>query len=417
MEQVRSRIALFIGLPNANIIRVWGAIQLDQSVFKGEFLQLHLCLEIIERVFLRTHHLGDILGAIKRSHGILQRHICTLGNLLVMGRYRVGSINHSPGHLGWVYVKGDAVLGQSQWIHAGLGIVQTGLEAFGHRCQLHQFWYRGPVDLHDAFVRGVVVHGRQHRVADHPVQHRANAGPGRPMIHAPAPGGLDRGISLAVRAPSVAPGLPKMPPARVLVRRVILPPGQVKDLLTGPGQCGCGCGKLALIHVVHLHRLAQNGHRLGSRRPGERIDGEQLVVPLQRAQVMPIGIPVPLRVHPVCILRIDDPIQFLALVLLDVIVQGIDHLAGIDAAGVVPEHPVVDRPCLNAGLHEIVPPPQQSQFLLQQGCHLALEGEKRRGDVAIVTVLGPDTDGRVGCIGIRLIADHHVKVVEIPCRQ
>ena len=48
---------------------------------------------------------------------------------------------------------------------------------------------------------------------------------------------------------------------------------------------------------------------------------------------------------------------------------------------------------------------------------LALEGEKRRGDVAIVTVLGPDTDGRVGCIGIRLIADHHVKVVEIPCRQ
>ena len=56
-----------------------------------------------------------------------------------MGRYPVGSINHSPGHLRWVYVKGNAVFGQSKWIHAGLGIIQTSLKIGCKRGELHQF--------------------------------------------------------------------------------------------------------------------------------------------------------------------------------------------------------------------------------------------------------------------------------------
>ena len=66
---------------------------------------------------------------------------------------------------------------------------------------------------------------------------------------------------------------------------------------------------------------------------------------------------------------------------------------------------------------KIITAPKQCQLLLQQTRNLTFEGKQSRGYVAVCLVICPDTNGRVGSISPRLIADQHVKVVKITSRQ
>ena len=124
-----------------------------------------------------------------------------------------------------------------------------------------------------------------------------------------------------------------------------------------------------------------------------------------------------LRVHTSGIGGIDRSVQRRALILLYVVVKGIDHFAGVDAPGVVPKHTIVNRTCLNARLHKVVTASQQREFLLKQAGHLSLESKQRGGNVSVGAILRADTDSRVGGIRPTVVADHHVQVVHISCRE
>jgi hypothetical protein len=72
--------------------------------------------------------------------------------------------------------------------------------------------------------------------------------------------------------------------------------------------------------------------------------GEQFVIAGERGEVVPIGIAMTLREHALGISGIEDAIGGAAAGLfLDVVVHGVEHLAAVDATGVVPEKAVVGR--------------------------------------------------------------------------
>ena len=107
------------------------------------------------------------------------------------------------------------------------------------------------------------------------------------------------------------------------------------------------------------------------------------------------------------ILGIDDAICLLVGILLNVVVEGVDDFAGINTARVVPDQTVVHR------LEEVIPSTQEGQLFFQQRGGLSLEGKQRRRNVTVVPVCRANPDGRVRGIRPRLIAEHHVEVVEI----
>ena len=113
------------------------------------------------------------------------------------------------------------------------------------------------------------------------------------------------------------------------------------------------------------------------------------------------------------ILGIDDAIRRLVGILLNVVVEGVDDFAGINTARVVPDQTVVHRRDLDPRLEEVIPSTQEGQLFFQQRGGLSLEGKQRRRNVTVVPVCRANPDGRVRGIRPRLIAEHHVEVVEI----
>jgi hypothetical protein len=118
---------------------------------------------------------------------------------------------------------------------------------------------------------------------------------------------------------------------------------QVRSKIWRPARASGGGrgGELPLILVIHRHRLAEHGHRLDAGHPIEVVVQQERVVALERGQVMPVGVAVSLR---------EQRAASSALisrrgvgVLQDVVVEGVDDFAGVDAAGVVPDEPIVDR--------------------------------------------------------------------------
>ena len=73
--------------------------------------------------------------------------------------------------------------------------------------------------------------------------------------------------------------------------------------------------------------------------------------------------------------RVDDAVRFLIRIFLNVIVHGINNFAGVDAAGVIPEQPIVNRRNTDTGLQVIIASAQQRQFFAEEGRLLAAEGE------------------------------------------
>ena len=241
---------------------------------------------------------------------------------------RVGS-----GHDIRVNVQGQAVARQPQRRQAGLGVVEHLLNLPVDQGQLTQLRHRGAIDLLDALVRRVGIHLRQHGVAHHPVQVGPLAHAAGPVVEAPMPFRGDHPVGI----PS---GLTKTVPSDGISRTISLAKNQLQDL---KARLAHGAGrrrKLALIDIVHLDRLAENGDGLGSGHPIELVVEDQTVITLEGCQIMAIGVAVALREGLGRVGRIDHAI---GVKVLDIVVLGVDDLARVDAPGKVPIQPVVGR--------------------------------------------------------------------------
>ena len=197
---------------------------------------------------------------------------------------------------------------------------------------------------------------------------------------------------------------------------VTLTEGKRRHLLCRAGYRAGGSGKFALVHIIHRHRLTKHGHRLGARIPVKIRIGQQLIITGERGEIMPIGVTVALREHALSIGRIDHTIGSTAAgLLLDVVIHGVDRLTGIDAAGVVPIQAIVAGSHIH-GRGEVIAAAQEGQLLLQRRGDLAFESEAAGVHQARV-ILVIYRDRWVDRVGVGLVAENGVKVVEISCSQ
>ena len=311
-----------------------------------------------------------------------------------------------PGlELGRRDVEGDGAGAQSKRVEAGVGIVDGGLEGVGGGHQLAEFRHSGAVDDLNAAVVRVGVNSRQERVADHPVQEAALRAAGNPFVETLVAGDIAARVHLAVA--EMAP-----PGGRIVA--VALAVHQPDGLNSGAGGIGGGGGELALVLVVDLHRLAEHRHILRRGLPSEVGVGEQLVITLERGEIVAVGVAMALGEHALGVGGIHHAILGAAAgFFLDVVIGGVEHLAAVDAAGVVPPQAVVGGGDAGAGIDEIIAALEQGEFLVERAGHLALEGETAGvhlgGRAGVV-----DGDRRVGGVRVGLVAEDGVEIVQIP---
>ena len=209
----------------------------------------------------------------------------------------------------------------------------------------------------------------------------------------------------------------ELTPAAGRIVLIVLAVHQRHDLAGAAGGVGRGRRKFPLVLVVDLHRLTEHRHILRRGLPSEVGVFEQFVIPFQSGQVVTVGIAVALREHPLGIRCIHHAVgRAAAGFFLDVVVGGVEHLAAVDAAGVVPPQAVVGRSCAHARIDRIIAPLEQCQLFLQRAGHLALEREATGVHFGAGTGI-VDRDRRIRRVGVGLVAEDGVKVIEITGRQ
>ena len=311
------------------------------------------------------------------------------------------------GHHVRVDVQCQAVPRQSERSQARLGIVEYLLHLAVNQRQLAQLRDRCAVDLLDTLMRRVRIHLGQHRVAYHPVQVSPLAHPAGPMVHAPMP---HRGHGPV----GVLAGLAEPVPTHRIAGAVGLTEDQLQHVQAGLAHRPSRRGELPFVHVVHLNGLAQNGHRLAAGHPVELVVDEQTVVALEACEVVAVGVAVALREGLGGIGRVDHTV---GVEVLDVVVLGVDDLARVDAPGEVPIQAVVGRRRLHPGLHEVVTTAQKAQLLFQERGQLTGEAELGGGHAAFGGAAGAGGDGRIGRVGLGLVTQERVQVVEVAGHQ
>ena len=397
VDQVRTGIILGEGLARPDVIGVRRAVELDELGCQGPFVVLDLGLHVLQRVALRADGRGHDPGLLESHRGVFEGSHRAFVQLLEV-TLRIGA-----GHHVGVDVQGQAVARKAQRCQAGLGVVEHLLDLLVDQGQLTQLRDRGAIDLLDALVRRVGIFLRQHGVAHHPVQVGPLAHTAGPVVEAPMPFRGDHPVG-------VLSGLAKTVPADGIPRTVRLTENQLQDLETGLADRSGRRRKLALIDIVHLDGLAEDGHGLGPGHPIELVVEDQTVVTLERREVVAVGVAMALRECLGRIRRVDDAV---GVEVLDVVVLGVDDLARVDAPGEVPIQPVVGRRRLHPGLHEVVAPAQQGQFLLQERGQLAGEAVLGSRHAALGFVTRSGSNGWIVRIGHSLVTQQRVQVVEV----
>ena len=234
------------------------------------------------------------------------------------------------------------------------------------------------------------------------------------MVHAPIAGHVMGCAAVIIGSLAVHPVRGEITPTAGRPKLVVPPPRQVEYLLSGARDRRRRRGKLALVLIIDLDRRAQNADRFTARPPGEIGIHQQRVIVHQGGEIMAIGIAVALGIHHGGIGGADRAI---AVLIGNVVVQGIDHFAGGNAVDIVPEKTVIDGALLRARREEIVAPAQQSQVLLQQRGFLPLETKERGGNSAIGFVGGAKSNGWIGRVSPSLVANHHIEIVDVTGSQ
>ena len=395
-QGIRSVIALGVDLPGADFPAVGFAVNIDQLPHVGRFLVRNGRRVTVHRKGLGPQHAGHLGGLIKGPLGVVRRPEGPVVDLLVVTLARL--------ELGRGNVEGDGPGTEPEGIEPRIRVVQGGLQAAPGQGDFLQRGDRAAVDDGDARVFRIVILVRQKRIAHHPIEITALEGTGRPFIHPP----VARHPSPAV-VDAVAQGAPTG-------RRVVfvtLPIGQREHLLGRARQRTGRIGKLALVKVIDRHRLPQDRHGLNPRRPREVAILEQFVVALNGGEIMAVGIPVTLGEHPLRIGRIHHPVGRAAARLVgNVVVHRIQRLARIDAPGIIPDQTVVNRTDGDPGGLAVITPAQKHQLLFEDARGLAFEGKARGAHFGrhATRIHG---DGGIGGVGIGLVAQNHVEIVQV----
>ena len=399
MERIGAIKARAVGAARPDVLRIRRAVEFDECVGVGQLLLVHHGAEVGQRILLGPHQARHVLGVVKGDDGVVER---ALGPQINLFEVRVAIRAQDDVR---IEIEGNGRGRQPQGRVPGLGVVHRGLQAGGDRRQFLQLGHGGAVDLLDAArVRGIGVHIREDGVADHPVQIRALPGARGPMIHAPIAGAGDG----AVREVGLGRGEVRPPVPRT--GEVIATPGEIEGLLASSCHRARGGGELPFVLVIHRHWLAQDRHGFDARHPVKILIHEQGVVAFQRGEIMAVGIAVALRIE---LPRVVGVHHAIAVLIEHIVVERIDHLASVDAAGVVPDQAIVNRAQLDAREQKVIAPAHQRQFLLEDGGQLPLEREEGRGDGAVGVMRRANADGRIRGVGPSLVAQDHVEIVQV----
>ena len=274
-----------------------------------------------------------------------------------------------------------------------------------HRIGLVEFGPDGIVAAREAVtpVGAALRLGGKQRVADGPVAERAEAAARSPLAIAEVPGLVVVEIARARRAAVVAVRLARraVHGLRRHLRHVVR-----------------GLRELRLVVVVHVHHSVRHDHLAHRRRPPREIRvAEEPVVARERAEVVPVGVAVALRILVGCVVLVDDAL----VVSGDVVVDGVGNLAGRDALREVPDETVVVRRDVRGGRVVAAPAAQEREFLVEERRHLVVEREERGRERAVVKLeaghlrvveVRPEADRRVERVDVRLVAERVVEVGE-----
>ena len=275
----------------------------------------------------------------------------------------------------------------------------------GDQVVLVEFGMNGVVAPREAVAPVVAALGllRQERVADSPVAERAEAAARRPLAVAEVPGLVVVKVARAGRAAVV--------PVRLARRAVHRLGGNLGDVVRR-------LRELRLVVVVHVHHGVRH-HHLAHRglAPREKRVAEEAVVARKRAEVVPVGVAVALRILVGRVVLVDDAL----VVSGDVVVDGVGHLARRDALREVPHEAVVVRRDVRRGRVVAATAAQERQLLVEERRHLVVEREERGRKSAVVELearhlrvveVRPEADRRVERVDVRLVAERVVEVGE-----
>ena len=351
-------------------------------------------------VLLVAQEAGHPGRLVKRSLGVRHRLQRSLVDLVEMRFSRLQFRRRN--------VEGHGVRAEREGVEPRVDAVDLALERLAERGEFRQLRHGRPIhDLHAVILRVQILVG-QNGIADQPVEIGALRGAGTPLDGPPVASHAGGGVILAIA---------QVRPAGGSIVGVTLPVGQRDDLLGGAGNIDGGSGELALVEVVDLDGLAEDGHGLRAGRPREVRALQQAGVALERGEVVAVGVAVALGEHALGVGRIDFAVAGgAARFFADVVIGGVERFARVDAAGEVPVEAVVGGRDRNAGREKIVATAQEGELLVEHTLHLAFEGEARGVDLGAGGA-AIDRDGGVGRVGVGLIAEEGVEVVQVTGRE
>ena len=338
------------------------------------------------------------LGPVQQRGGVVQGGFRPFRDLFEMAlpRFQFGRID----------VEGNGLAGEPDRRQAGVRHVHAALHVLQGRADLRQRTDGIAREADDAVVREIGAGGggrRQQRIGGRPVVERGQPGPRAPL-------------AVAEGAVGVAVGVAGQRGAAVFDVRLFA--RALDDLRARARQGGGRLGEFRLVVVVGIHQGVLHHHGGDRRRaPAEPRVAQEPVVTVERAQVMAPRVAVPLRIEDRRLRTVDR-----GVVADDLVVHRVGHLAGGDALGEVPVQAVVGGRQMQRRRQLVGPAAQQGQFLVAQVGQQVVEAEERRAQcpeidgphrkaVAVVGVAA-EPDGRIQRVGIGLVAEQHVEVVQ-----
>ena len=403
VDEVGSVVALGVGAGDADVVGVGVAVDLDEAVLEGDLFLLRGGDGLGGGVVLLAERGGGFLGGGEGGLGALEGGEGAVVDLLEVALAGVES--------GGGEVERDRVFVESQRVQPGVGAVKARLDVGEGGGDLADGGGVGAVD--DVEARGgrvvfaadlqQVRHGvEEEGVGDGPVEVGALAGAGGPAVDVPA-------------AVGVGVGGPAFEAARA--EGVVAAGGEADDVGAGAGLGGGGGGEGFFVEVVDADGGVADEGGAGDGVPAEVGVGEEGVVGGEGGEVVAPGVAVALRVHALGVGGADLA-GGVGGVAANGVVAGVGDLAAVDAVGVVPDEAVVDGGDGDGRLGGVVAAAQEGELFLQEARDLVLEAEERgveRG-VAVVPAggagAGVDGDGGVHGVGVGLVAERHVELVE-----
>ena len=359
--EVWTVVALFVDSAGADIAGVGGSEKVLQLVFVGLFLLIDAVDVLVEdtggaaQCIAHQRCLSEGVFGVDGGAGGALEDLFEVG--FAGGDFRRGD------------VESDGICRETQTVEVVLESCDEGTDILGDADQFVQFRHGGAVDFADAFL------GRflgKHGIGGKPVEVCSLGGAGSPVVDAPvagfAGGGVLGGISGTIEIGEAAPA--------VVDRGAVEPSGEVEDLVSAAGDCGGGGGELSFVIVVDGDWLSGDVDAFALRNPCEEVVVEELVVSSEGGEVVAVGVAMALREEAGCVVLIEVTIgSGVVGFFVDLIVAGVDGLAGEDAAGVVPIETVVGWGDGGSWGEEIVTTTEEGESFFEEVRDLPFESE------------------------------------------